>query len=149
MKEIKAYIQRDYVNRTVDELQRAGAPGITIVEIHPVGYDFEPNCFETRFEDVFKRYSYLRIVKLEVVCADCDAGRLVQIIRKECCTCGENDGVIFVSGVDEAVRIRDGACGAPALRNDHMTGKRRSESEATTSDLSSRSRPVSALKDRR
>lgn len=27
MKEIKAYIQRDHVNRAVGELQKAGAPG--------------------------------------------------------------------------------------------------------------------------
>lgn len=38
MKEIKAYIRRDRVNRTVDGLQKAGAQGITIVEVHPIGY---------------------------------------------------------------------------------------------------------------
>ena len=47
-----------------------GAPGITIVEIHPVGYGYEPNYFETESMDVFERYGYLAIVKLEVVCAD-------------------------------------------------------------------------------
>ncbi len=115
MKEIKAYIQRDCVNRTVDELQRAGAPGITIVEIHPVGYGYEPNYFETRFEDAFKRYSYLRIVKLEVVCVDEEAEHLVEVIRKTCCTGQKGDGMIFIFDVPRAVRIRDGACGEAAL----------------------------------
>jgi len=36
MKEIKAYVQRDYVNSVVDELQKAG-----IVETHVVGYRYE------------------------------------------------------------------------------------------------------------
>ncbi len=41
MKEIKAYVQRDAVNSVVDELPKAGAPGITIVETHVVGYGYE------------------------------------------------------------------------------------------------------------
>lgn len=115
MKEIKAYVQRDYVNRVVDELQKAGAPGITIVEIHPVGYGYEPNYFEIRFEDVFRRYGCLRIVKLEVVCADRDLSRLVGAIRKTCATGEKGDGMIFVSDVTSVVRIRDGASGVEAL----------------------------------
>lgn len=60
MKEIKAYIRRSRVNAVVNKLQDAGAPGITIVEVHPVGYGYEPNYFERRFEeDVLKRYQYL------------------------------------------------------------------------------------------
>ena len=115
MKEIKAYIQRDRVNNTVDELQQAGAPGITIVEIHPVGYGYEPNYFETHFEDAVKRYSYLNVVKLEVVCADRDLDRLVEVVRKACCTGCKGDGWIFVSEVSKAVRIRDGSSGEQAL----------------------------------
>jgi hypothetical protein len=57
MKEIKAYIQRHLVNKVVEGLEQAGAPGITIVEIHPVGYGYEPNYFGFQSEDAFKRYS--------------------------------------------------------------------------------------------
>jgi len=35
MKEIKAYISRCCVNQVVDELEKAGAPGITITEFIP------------------------------------------------------------------------------------------------------------------
>lgn len=115
MKEIKAYIQRCCVNQVVAELEAAGAPGITIVEIHPVGYGYEPNYFEPQFSDAFKRYSYLRIVKLEVVCADQDLNRLAGVIQKICSTRAKGDGMIFVTDVCSAVRIRDGACGEKAL----------------------------------
>jgi nitrogen regulatory protein PII len=115
MKEIKAYIQRDCVNEVVDRLNAAGAPGITIVEIHPVGYGYEPNYFEARFEDAYKRYAYLRIVKLEVVCADRDVCRLVQAIRSACRTGSKGDGWIFVTEVEMGIRIRDGASGEEAL----------------------------------
>ncbi len=66
MKEIKAYIQQSPLNNTVDKLARAGAPEITVVEIHPVGYGYEPNYFGFQSEDAFKRYSHLRLVRLEV-----------------------------------------------------------------------------------
>ncbi len=115
MKEIKAYIQRCCVNNTVDALERNGAPGITIVDIHPVGYGYEPNNFEIQYQDAFKRYGYLKIVKLEVVCADHDADRLVDVIRKECRTGDKGDGMIFIADVSRAVRIRDGAIGEAAL----------------------------------
>jgi nitrogen regulatory protein P-II 1 len=115
MKEIKAYIQRCCVNRAVNELQAAGAPGITIVEIHPVGYGYEPNYFEPQYQDAFKRYSYLSIVKLEVVCADQDATRLVNTIQRVCRMGSPGDGWIFVTKVESAVRIRDGASGEETL----------------------------------
>ena len=115
MKEIKAYIQRCCVNRAVDELEKAGAPGITIVEIHPVGYGYEPNYFEPQFSDTFKRYSYLRIVKLEVVCADQDVDRLARVIQSVCSSGAKGDGMIFVTDVRAALRIRDGASGQKAL----------------------------------
>ncbi len=115
MKEIKAYIQRCCVNPVVDALERASAPGISIVEIHPVGYGYEPNYFEFQFQDAYKRYSHLNVVKLEVVCADQDIDRLVQVVRETCHSGARGDGMIFVTEVSQAVRIRDGAIGEAAL----------------------------------
>lgn len=115
MKEIKAYIRRACANKVVEKLEEAGAPGITIVEVHPVGYGYEPNYFEPQFENAFKRYEYLNVVKIEVVCADQDAEKLVGILREICCTRAKGDGMIFTSDVSQAIRIRDGACGEEAL----------------------------------
>ena len=38
MKEIKAYIRQGEINDVVEGLQRAGAPGVSVIEIHPAGY---------------------------------------------------------------------------------------------------------------
>ena len=46
MKELKAYIRRGEINEVVENLQRAGAPGVSVIEIHPVGYGYEANPFE-------------------------------------------------------------------------------------------------------
>lgn len=111
MKEIKAYIQRSCVEKAVKALEKAGAPGITIVEIHPVGYGYEPNYFSLHTPDTFERYAHLRIVKMEIVCADQDASRFEKILCDACCTGAKGDGRIFISDVSRAVRIRDGATG--------------------------------------
>ncbi len=117
MKEIKAYVRRCCVNKLVTALEQAGAPGITIVDIHPVGYGYEPNYFEAHFEDAYKRYAYLRVVKVEVVCADHDLHRLVEVIQRECHTGAKGDGMIFVADVAQAIRIRDGDWGEHVLRS--------------------------------
>lgn len=111
MKEIKAYIRRSRVNGVVESLQRAGAPGVTLVDIHPVGYGYEPNYFEARFEDAFKRYRQWEVVKLEVVCSDRDVERLVGVVLEAGRTGEPGDGMVFVSEVSQAVRIRDGVSG--------------------------------------
>jgi nitrogen regulatory protein P-II 1 len=120
MKEIKAYVRRSEVNKIVTELERAGVPGITIVEVHPVGYGYEPNYFESRFEDAFQRYGYLAIVKIELVCVDESLERLVGIIQKGAHTGAAGDGMIFVTEVCSALRIRNGDRDEIALqtRND-------------------------------
>lgn len=115
MKEIKAYVQRDRINTLVDQLEKAGAPGITIVEVHPVGYGYDPNYFGFHSEDVFQRYKHLRIVKVEVVCADNDLQQLLDLVRGQCSRGAKGDGMVFVTEVVHALRIRDGACGEDAL----------------------------------
>jgi nitrogen regulatory protein P-II 1 len=113
MKEIKAYLRKSRVKAVVARLQEAGAPGITVVEVHPVGYGYEPNYFEPGFEqDVLKRYKYLEIVKIELVCEDNDLQKLAVLIQQECQTGARGDGWIFVSDVVEAIRIRDGRRGS-------------------------------------
>ena len=116
-KEIKAYIQRWQVDNVVRALQKVKTPGISIVEIHPVGYGYEPNYFDQAYEseDVLKRYRNLSVVKLEVICRDEDEDRFVQTIQKAACTQSRGDGRIFVSDVIRAVRIRDGVEGEQAL----------------------------------
>lgn len=108
------------MNNLVSALEEAGAPGITIVDIHPVGYGYEPNYFEQRFEDAYKRYAYLRIVKVEIVCADHDLNRLTEVIQRECRTGDKGDGMIFIADIEQAVRIRDGAVGDPVLRSSRV-----------------------------
>ncbi len=112
MKEIKAYIRTDVLEKTVRALEEAKAPGITVLTVHPVGYGFDPNYFST---DTSITKSYWDITKLEVVCSDKDVDRLVEVIRTNSRTGSKGDGMIFVSPVETAIRIRSGEKGEKAL----------------------------------
>lgn len=116
MKEIKAYVRRDEVNALVEALGGAGAPGISVIEIHPVGYGYEASCFEPHIAGLVQRYRYLAVVKLEIICADCQLDQLVHLIQAHCHTGTRGDGMIFVSEIVDVLRIRDGQRGEEALR---------------------------------
>ncbi len=106
MKEIKAYIRTSRLNVTVEELEKAGVPGITVVTVHPVGYGFEPNYFTPEYEGPIKDYE--AITKLEIVCSDADVDNFVNLIVRHACTGIQGDGMIFVAPIEKAMRIRTG-----------------------------------------
>jgi nitrogen regulatory protein P-II 1 len=112
MKEIKAYIRTNVVERTVAALEAAGAPGITVTRVHPVGYGFDPNYFAGT-EDIAKLYPAM--AKVEVVCTNEDVDRLVAVISEKARTGFKGDGMVFVSPVEEAVKIRTGEKGEVGL----------------------------------
>lgn len=87
------------------------------LEIHPVGYGYEANPFEPHGARLVDRYRHLSVVKLELVCADDQVSPLLDVIRATCCTGNPGDGMVFVSDVVDALRIRDGARGEAALRD--------------------------------
>jgi nitrogen regulatory protein PII len=86
-----------------------------VIEIHPVGYGYEANPFEPYGTRLVDRYRYLTIVTLEIMCTDDQLETLIRVLQRTCCTGTPGDGMVFVSEVVEAVRIRDGARGEPAL----------------------------------
>lgn len=90
-------------------------------EIHPVGYGYEASPFEPHGARLLDRYRYLTIVKLEIMCADEQLDGLLDVIQTSCGTGNPGDGMVFVSEIIDAMRIRDGARGGPALRSSPAT----------------------------
>ena len=114
MQEIKAYVRNERITEVVDELEQAGAPGISVTEVHPVGYGYEPEYFRLGPEDVFHKHPQ-RMAKIELVCDAEQVDTFVQLIADAASTGYRGDGMIFVSAVENAIRIRDGASGASIL----------------------------------
>lgn len=90
----------------MNRLEAEGAPGITVSACHGVGYGYEPRLFTLAPADIRRAP---KVAKVEVVCRTGDVDRLVAAIVEEARTGAGGDGIVFVSNVERAVRVRDGA----------------------------------------
>lgn len=103
MKEIKAYIRTSCLDRTVDALNNKGATGITIVTVHPVGYNFGTR-FSLSEQEISRKY--YDITKIEMVCDAKELDTYLDVIMEQAHTGSSGDGLIFVSDVSEVIKIR-------------------------------------------
>jgi nitrogen regulatory protein P-II 1 len=112
MKKIEAIIQPYKLEEVKEALGGAGVDGITISEVH--GHGRQKGHTET-----YRGHEYqvdLRPkVKLELVVADAQLERIVNVIVDSAKSGKIGDGKIFISSIDNAVRIRNGDVGEEAL----------------------------------
>ncbi|HEY8507756.1 MAG TPA: P-II family nitrogen regulator [Steroidobacteraceae bacterium] len=113
MKELKAYIREQRLNEVVRALRAAGATTVTVVKTVPVGAEVNPEYVDVSRAVPVEHFTPM--LKLELVCDDRQADRYIDIIRDEARTGERGDGVVFVSSVEDAVRIRSGERGDRAL----------------------------------
>ncbi|WP_456429794.1 P-II family nitrogen regulator [Rhodocaloribacter sp.] len=106
MKEVKAYLRCPKVETVIEALEENGITGITVIDVMGLGQLADPHASKYSIKCV-ERYS--DVAKLEVVCRDEDVHRIVELIRKNAYTGLPGDGIIFVSPVEMAVKIRTGA----------------------------------------
>lgn len=118
MKEIKAYIRLKKAEEVIHALEEAGVPGFTVIEVKAIGAAAVPE--KERFSIEYAEM-YSPITKLEVVCNDGDSDRLVDIIKEKAYTGHRGDGMIFVSDISHAVKIRTGE----RCRNTLLPGSRK------------------------
>ena len=105
MKELKAYIRIERVDRVVHALRRAGITDMTVIHVQTIGSSMDPT--ETKISvELASRYT--NMVKLEIVCTGDKIEKIVSIIQQEGHTGRPGDGIIYVSSVDIAVKIRNG-----------------------------------------
>jgi nitrogen regulatory protein P-II 1 len=112
MKEVKAYVRRRQVESVIDNLEEAGVKGITLIDLMGLGSFADPHQMKYSISCVEK---YSDISKLELVCRDDQVHEIVRIIRETAFTGLKGDGIIYVSPVDMAVKIRTGAIGESGL----------------------------------
>ena len=115
MKLLKAFVRTTRVDEVIRALEAAGAPGITISRVHGVGYGYEPLLFNLSPSEYTRT---LEVSKIEVVCHDEQASRLVETVERAARTGVQGDGIVFVTPVDQAIKIRTGAEGPDALNKE-------------------------------
>src|SRR6476469_2503696 len=112
MKKIEAIIKPVKLDEVKEALQEVGLQGITVIEAKGFGRQKGHTELYRGAEYVV---DFLPKVKLEIVIADDMVERAVEAIRKAAHTGRIGDGKIFVSSVEEAIRIRTGETGSEAI----------------------------------
>jgi nitrogen regulatory protein P-II 1 len=113
MKEIKAVIRPSKLLAVTEELHEIeGLPGVTIAEIKGFGKGRARNAKDKL---VYEMVEFIPRIQLEVVVADEMVDEVVNVIQKYSHTGNTGDGKIFVSTVDEIVKIRTNERGRDAI----------------------------------
>ena len=106
MKEIKSIIQPFVADKVISALREmVDLPGVTVSEVKGFGHGRALGRPDSTDEmEIFG----VKKIKLEIVVPDELVEQVVQLIAKHAHTGNPGDGKIFVSTVDETIKIRTG-----------------------------------------
>ena len=112
MKKIEAIIKPFKLDEVKEALQEIGLQGITVIEAKGFGRQKGHTELYRGAEYVV---DFLPKVKVEIVIDDAFLDKAVEAIQNAAKTGRIGDGKIFISTIDEAIRIRTGETGAEAV----------------------------------
>ena len=112
MKKIEAVIKPFKLDEVKEALQEIGLQGITVIEAKGFGRQKGHTELYRGAEYVV---DFLPKVKIEVVLSDEMLEKAVEAIMRAAKTGRIGDGKIFISTIEEAIRIRTGETGADAI----------------------------------
>jgi len=112
MKKIEAIIKPFKLEEVKDALTESGVHGMTVSEVKGFGR-------QKGHTEIYRGSEYtvdfLPKVKIEIAANDEDVADIVNMIVKSASTNKIGDGKVFVSPVEDAVRIRTGESGPEAI----------------------------------
>ena len=112
MKKIEAIIKPFKLEEVKEALAEVGIQGMTVTEVKGFGR-------QKGHTEIYRGSEYtshfIPKVKIEVVVDDADAPNVAEAIVKSANTGKIGDGKVFISPVEEAIRIRTGETGAEAV----------------------------------
>lgn len=112
MKKIEAIIKPFKLDEVKEALHEVGLQGITVTEAKGFGRQKGHTELYRGAEYVVE---FLPKVKIEVVCEDAVVERAIEAITTAARTGRIGDGKIFVSSIEEVIRIRTGEKGEAAI----------------------------------
>ena len=112
MKKLEAVIQPHKLDEVKDALTGAGVEGITVSEVR--GHGRQKGHTETYRGHEYK-IDLLPKVKLEMIVPAARVEQVIDVLSKAARSGKIGDGKIFISSIEDAVRIRNGDRGETAL----------------------------------
>jgi len=112
MKKITAIVRPEKMDAVRAALEEVGSPGIMITEIEGHG---KQKGIEQQWRGEKFRVELLPKMKLEVVVENGSVNAIVSAVLKSAKTGEIGDGKIFVSDVENVIRIRSGEEGSKAI----------------------------------
>ncbi len=112
MRKIEAVIKPFKLDEVKEALQEAGVQGLSVVEVKGFGRQKGHTELYRGAEYVV---DFLPKIKIEVVLPDDQVDAALEAIQESARTDKIGDGKIFVSPVEQAIRIRTGESGEDAL----------------------------------
>ena len=112
MKKIEAIIKHFKLDEVRDALNKIGVQGMTVTEVK--GFGRQKGHMEV-YRGVEYEVKFLPKVKLEVAVAEDKLEEVLKVIQENAKTGEIGDGKIFVSALEETIRIRTGERGREAL----------------------------------
>jgi nitrogen regulatory protein P-II 1 len=118
MKKVEAIVRHFKLEDVKNALTEQGIHGMTITEVRGFG---RQKGHTEMYRGTEYAVDFVPKVKIEVVCSDSNLQTVLDFILRAAQTGQIGDGKIFVSTLDEAVRIRTGETGEDALEESDAT----------------------------
>jgi nitrogen regulatory protein P-II 1 len=112
MKKIEAIIRPEKLEVLRQQLDKIGYPGMMVTKIEGHG---KQGGVVHQFRGTEYKTSFLPKVKIEIVVPDAQVKKLVDGISEVCKSGTVGDGKVFVTSVENAIRIRTGESGDVAV----------------------------------
>jgi nitrogen regulatory protein P-II 1 len=112
MKKIEAYIKPFKLDEVKEALMEVGAGGMSVAEVK--GFGRQRGHTELYRGSEYK-VDFLPKIRVDVVVKDEDVERVVKAIIASARTGQIGDGKIFISSVEDAIRVRTGESGEEVL----------------------------------
>ena len=112
MKKVEAIVKPFKLDEVKEALQELGLQGLTVFEAKGFGRQKGHTELYRGAEYVV---DFLPKVKIELIIEDSQLEAVIDAIQKSALTGKIGDGKIFVSSIDDAIRIRTGERGSAAI----------------------------------
>jgi nitrogen regulatory protein P-II 1 len=112
MKKIEAIVKPFKLDEVKNALTKIGIQGMTVTEVK--GFGRQKGHTEV-YRGAEYKIDFLPKVKIELITTDEMIPQVIETIERAAKTGKIGDGKIFVSPVEEVIRIRTGECGKDAI----------------------------------